>query len=165
MKIVRDLRAVQFIELSMVEGLKQAQIEAKLEVSKAEIRRWKQEQQQLRNFINKLKQKWRNNAREIPFKQFYDVLADKEECHYCGITQAQIDKLYSEDRLPESGRSKRGRTLEVERLEPKESYANVKNLAWACYWCNNAKSDLFSEEEFKAIGLIIGQVHRARLAK
>ncbi len=35
---------------------------------------------------------------------------------------------------------------------------NSKNCVFACYWCNNAKTDAFDEEQFKEIGLAIGEV-------
>jgi hypothetical protein len=37
------------------------------------------------------------------------------------------------------------------------------NLALCCYWCNNAKSDEFSAEEFQPVAEALGQVWRQRL--
>jgi hypothetical protein len=34
---------------------------------------------------------------------------------------------------------KRMRRLGLERIDPIEPYDNLKNLAWAYHWCNNAK--------------------------
>ena len=51
-------------------------------------------------------------------------------------------------------KGRRGINLEVDRIEPKELYS-PKNCILACYPCNNAKSDVFSFEEFKEIGKII----------
>jgi hypothetical protein len=164
MKIDRTNKAVQFIELNMVDGKSFAQCEKELGITTEVRKRWYDEQVPLRDFINKLKRKWRNHARDVSFKDFYEALAGDQRCHYCGITQDEIDRMYREGRLPTSGRLTRGKPLEVERLAAKESYSSLGNLAWACYWCNNAKSDLFSEEEFKPIGKAIGDVHRSRLA-
>jgi len=46
----------------------------------------------------------------------------------------------------------------LDRKDPKETYDNLDNLVWCCYWCNNAKSNFFTEEEFKPIGKSIGMV-------
>jgi hypothetical protein len=32
-------------------------------------------------------------------------------------------------------------------------YSILENLCLACYWCNNAKTNYFSFEEFKLIGV------------
>ena len=81
------------------------------------------------------------------FLKILDALDDK--CCYCGITQTQIDMMY-EQGLVETKRS-RGTSLEIERMAPNEPYNKSDNLNYACYWCNNAKTDSFSYEEFKNI--------------
>jgi hypothetical protein len=60
-------------------------------------------------------------------------------------------------------RTTRGRTLEIDRKIADESYSNIANLTYSCYWCNNAKTDTFTEEEFKIIGQAIGSVWKQRL--
>ena len=54
--------------------------------------------------------------------------------------------------------------MEVDRKKPNEEY-HIKNLALCCYWCNNAKTDEFSEEDFKVIGSVIRIVWNKRLKK
>jgi len=54
-------------------------------------------------------------------------------------------------------------SLEIDRKVATDSYSNLANLTYSCYWCNNAKTDTFSEEEFKIIGQAIGQVWQQRL--
>ncbi|KOH46766.1 hypothetical protein NC99_04170 [Sunxiuqinia dokdonensis] len=36
---------------------------------------------------------------------------------------------------------------------------------FSCYWCNNAKTDTFSSEEFKIIGKEIGKIWEKRLTE
>jgi 5-methylcytosine-specific restriction endonuclease McrA len=55
--------------------------------------------------------------------------------------------------------------LELERKKPNESYDNTDNLVLCCYWCNNAKTDEFTEEEFKEIGKVIGKIWQTRLQR
>jgi hypothetical protein len=57
----------------------------------------------------------------------------------------------------------RGKTLELDRKIPNESYNNIENLALCCYWCNNAKTDTFTHEEFLIIGKSIGTIWQQRL--
>jgi hypothetical protein len=52
---------------------------------------------------------------------------------------------------------RRGQRLEVDRTEAKEPYS-PGNCVLACYPCNNAKSDVFSYEEFLEIGKTIHRV-------
>ena len=52
--------------------------------------------------------------------------------------------------------------MEIDRKAPNQEYSD-DNCEPICYWCNNAKTDEFSAEEFKPIGMAIGNALRARL--
>ena len=54
--------------------------------------------------------------------------------------------------------------MEIDRKISEEKYDNFSNLTYACYWCNNAKTDTFTEEEFLIIGKSISYVWKQRLA-
>ena len=56
----------------------------------------------------------------------------------------------------------RGWKLEVDRLNSNFEY-NSDNCVMACYWCNNAKTDEFSKDEFKIIGNAISLVWKSRM--
>ena len=56
----------------------------------------------------------------------------------------------------------RGWNLEIDRLNSNFEY-KPDNCAMACYWCNNAKTDEFTEDEFMVIGEAIKNVWRERL--
>jgi hypothetical protein len=82
-----------------------------------------------------------------------------QKCCYCQCTKEQLEKFY---KLTNSKRyNTRGKTLEIERREDKEY--SKDNCDFACYWCNNAKSDVFSSEEFKNIGEAIGNVIKEKI--
>ncbi len=51
--------------------------------------------------------------------------------------------------------------MEVDRKISKANYS-PENCVLACYPCNNAKSDVFTYEEFIKIGREIGKVKRKR---
>jgi hypothetical protein len=82
-----------------------------------------------------------------------------QKCCYCQCTKEQLAKFY---KLTNSKRyNTRGKTLEIERREDKEYSRD--NCDFACYWCNNAKSDVFSSEEFNKIGEAIGSVIKEKI--
>jgi len=93
------------------------------------------------------------------FKKWY-INADKA-CHYCGITTEQLSLLWA--RYPNLTKRKRGKKLEIDRREPNLPYNITDNLVFSCYWCNNAKTDTFSDTEFVKIGQIIKEIWRERL--
>jgi hypothetical protein len=40
---------------------------------------------------------------------------------------------------------------------------NISDLVFSCYWCNNAKSNFFTSEEFEEIGKIIAEIIHKKL--
>ena len=87
-------------------------------------------------------------------------------CTYCGLTEKET--LIFFNRYPETTRGgKRGKRLEIDRKDPKlEDYGqDIENLALACYWCNNAKTNYFTFDEFKKIGKKIKEVQQLRINK
>ena len=112
--------------------------------------------------ITKVRDKWKAKKVDGNFWDFYNwVKTAKECCNYCGVTQIELDKLHQIG--ISNKRTKRGRTLEIDRKIPNEQYINISNLTYSCYWCNNAKTDTFTEQEFKIIGKAISTVWKKRL--
>jgi len=56
-------------------------------------------------------------------------------------------------------KGRRGISLEVDRKDGKKEYS-PGNCVLACYPCNNAKSDVFSYNEFLEIGKVISKVKK-----
>lgn len=82
-------------------------------------------------------------------------------CHYCGCTEADIKRFWE---LDKSKRKRtRGRSMEIDRKEDKPYSRD--NCVFACAYCNNAKSDVFTAKEFKSIGATIGKVIKKRINK
>jgi 5-methylcytosine-specific restriction endonuclease McrA len=70
------------------------------------------------------------------------------------------------NRYPQSTRGgRRGKRLELDRINPaiRNYGSNINNLALACYWCNNAKTNYFTYDEFKIIGEKMKVVQQARI--
>jgi len=75
----------------------------------------------------------------------------KERCNYCHITQDELFKIVSarEGNLTLNKKTKRSKgTLEIEKLDPGEGYT-IENSVLACPFCNNAKSNLISENDWR----------------
>jgi hypothetical protein len=95
------------------------------------------------------------------FKNWF--IKQEDKCIYCNLTSQETLILFNKYPLS-TRKGKRGRRLELDRINPHLGYGHsLKNLALACYWCNNAKTNYFSLKEFKQIGEIIGKVHQNRL--
>lgn len=94
------------------------------------------------------------------FQDWFNILEFNRGCTYCQLTNEQSFLIYSAQRnglrIDGTRGGKRGRRLEIDRRNPNLPYDVLENLVWCCYWCNNAKSNFFSEEEFGPIGQAIG---------
>jgi hypothetical protein len=94
-------------------------------------------------------------------EDFKDFINSKSECEYCHITEDKIKVLIDAQHLNKK-KDTRGWTLEIDRIKPNYEYTK-DNCVWCCYWCNNAKTDEFSFEEFKKIGKVIESIWKGRL--
>lgn len=99
----------------------------------------------------------------FPFSEFekiYNLDAEKRICHYCHINDREIEMLDTKRQI--KTKRPRGYMMEIDRIKPNHEYSK-DNVVLSCYWCNNAKSDEFSEPEFtNHIGPGIGKVWESR---
>ena len=116
--------------------------------------------EELKNFYNQKKYslKLEKGFKEKSFEDFYNWFNEdnfNKGCNYCGTTNDKSMQLFL--LRPQATRGgKRGKRLELDRINPHESYDNLNNLVWCCYWCNNAKTNFFTDKEFRPIGKAIG---------
>ena len=89
------------------------------------------------------------------FESWYNIQSKK--CHYCHIEEVKVQEivmrgLLTSSRFPKKGLKARGRNrgkwLEVDRKKPKMNYT-ATNCVLACYFCNNDKSDVFNEKQYR----------------
>lgn len=92
----------------------------------------------------------------------FNSLIKVDKCHYCGITKSQIQMLGTYRQL--NKKNLRGWNLEIDRLDSNFEYI-LSNCVMCCYWCNNAKTDEFTEDEFKTIAQSISSVWKVRIEK
>ncbi len=120
----------------------------------------------------KVKEKYlklRNSYREefkksiFTWEDFRDMVQNSDECHFCKISTEKIYKMGQNGLLRNKRSTTRGYSLEIDRLNPNLEYRK-NNCEMVCYWCNNAKTDEFSYEEFKRIAEGFKVVWQNRLA-
>ncbi|MBT7468882.1 MAG: hypothetical protein HN692_00575 [Candidatus Cloacimonetes bacterium] len=105
------------------------------------------------------------NEEIFPLESFitkYGMDDYDRQCKYCKITESTITKLVKNGEINTKRIYSRGRTMEIDQKEPNGGYTK-DNIALACYWCNNAKTDEFNKKEFKKIGKAIRKVWERRL--
>jgi len=90
----------------------------------------------------------------------FDKLLLINECHYCKITVDEIEQLGNRKLLFK--KNLRGWNLEIDRINSNYEYF-PENCVMSCYWCNNAKTDEFTEAEFLKIGVEIKKIWKDRL--
>jgi len=125
-----------------------------------DMKDWKENNK--KNIDSLLKHYIENTFRKVfPRKDFDQLLEPEQKCEYCHITRKQIDDLIDKRKLYKKHIT-RGWSLEIDRKEPNLEYTK-KNCVMCCYWCNNAKTDEFSYDEFKIIGNEIKKIWHDRL--
>ncbi|MBU2552932.1 MAG: HNH endonuclease [Bacteroidetes bacterium] len=98
---------------------------------------------------------------KYPVEQFQKLI-DSEKCAYCGITIPIVNELANKQELFK--KNYRGWSLEIDRKDSNLEYT-PENCVMACYWCNNAKTDEFTYNEFKIVGETIRKIWENRLRK
>jgi len=101
------------------------------------------------------------------FREFFGEDTKNRECKYCGISEADIQRLLAENKILRKNIDIRGKSMEIDRKDPKKGYIHRgeddSNIVICCYWCNNAKTDEFDAEEFEPIGEAMRKVWEKRL--
>ncbi len=92
----------------------------------------------------------------------------EQRCFYCKITSEESGRFYEIIETYRTkwrrGKNTRGKTLEIDKKENTHGYCE-SNCCLACYYCNNAKSDVFAPQEFQIIADAIGKAIRQRIHK
>lgn len=116
-----------------------------------------------KTFIDEIRIDYINNHfREIFSVSDFETLLDVDKCAYCHITKAEIIALANDGQLHK--KNYRGWCLEIDRKDSNLEYKK-ENCVMACYWCNNAKTDEFTFDEFLNVGAEIRKIWDKRLKK
>lgn len=100
---------------------------------------------------------------DLLLRMYNWYLRHPKYCHYCGLTIKDMEALHEVPGFINKRDATRGYSLEIDRKISYLPYDNIDNLTLACYWCNNAKTDTFTENEFLQIGRMFNQVWFHRL--
>ena len=114
------------------------------------------------NLYNELLNRYKKQFENIFSISDFNTMLDQKSCAYCGISVDQIKELGESGLLHNKRSEKRGYTLEIDRKIPNLEYTS-DNCCMSCYWCNNAKTDEFSQHEFKEIARGINHAWNHRL--
>ncbi|MFW5803636.1 MAG: hypothetical protein ACOCWG_00225 [bacterium] len=85
-----------------------------------------------------------------------------DTCGYCKITLETINLLVNKKKIFKKP-YQRGYSMEIDRRKPNLEYT-AENCVPCCYWCNNAKTDEFTDDEFISIAKEIRKSLENRLA-
>lgn len=101
----------------------------------------------------------------ISQSEFRDLFTSQRElsCEYCLTTETQFQQLIKAGQIKTKRLSTRGTTFEIDCRTPHLGYTRG-NLAICCYWCNNAKTDEFTKDEFLPVAKALGQIWQQRLS-
>lgn len=116
-----------------------------------DVQRLNEECKEYRTDIQSIREKFNStNERKEGFggnfENFYIWYKKQDKkCFYCGVTAETLQSLFKSKKLSST---KFNATLHIERLKPKEPYS-PENTKLACSLCNNAKSDLISQENYE----------------
>lgn len=157
----------EFLVRVALEGHTFDQVASDLGVDRKNLTQWEKDHKERYRQLAKARQVYRRkDFTTISPRQFLKWFEESERrCRYCKITEEEIKLLKEHGEIKTKRWTTRGRTLEIERREPNEKYDNINNLTYCCYWCNNAKTDEFSEAEFVYIGQLIGNNWNKRLSR
>lgn len=152
----------KFLQLAVIEGKTYPEIEKILGIPRKEFAPWWEELKDERLKITQIRSLWKQKCPELTYMEFATWYQQAEkQCYYCGLDDQETAKLW--ERHPDLTKRTRGRVLEIDRISPNKPYNDFDNLVFACYWCNNAKTDTFTGEEFKKVGKVFREIWEDRL--
>lgn len=153
-----------FIELAVVQQVSYKEISETMKIPSPTLSQWWAELKEIREQVSTIRKVWKKKCESLSFWDFYQWFSETPRgCHYCGITETDVAQLINKKKIDTKRITTRGKSLEIERLSPNEKYDNTLNLVYCCYWCNNAKTDEFTAQEFAPIGKEIAKIWQARI--
>jgi len=155
----------RYLELLIEKQFSFDRISNELGIDRKVVSKWYEELRPEREALAKVRTIWLTKGlQDIPLMDFNEWYNNNRKCYYCGITEDEIKILFEKEQV--HTKRNRGKKLEIDRKIPELSYKDdIKNLVHSCYWCNNAKTDAFTAEEFKEVGKAISIIWQRRLQK
>lgn len=146
----------KFFELHVLDGMKYDEVSKILEVDRKQFTSWYEDLRPQREAADKARRLFNNKLKNGDFKYFKDkgfrffyewYKNQPRRCYYCGVNEDTLSQLFTKGILRSERR--RGKSLELERLNAKSNQYTPKNCVFACYFCNNHKSDIITAKDQK----------------
>jgi 5-methylcytosine-specific restriction endonuclease McrA len=155
-----------FMDLAVIHQMKYTSIERMMHVERRQLKKWWEDLKDQREDLAKIRDIWYRKCKELDFWDFHKWYIESErKCFYCGISDDEIDTLINNKKIVTEKLVTRGKCLEIERRLPNLAHETVNNLIFTCFWCHNAKTDEFTDVEFRAIGKEIAGIWRQRMER
>lgn len=122
-----------------------------LKISKQELAELRAEFREFNSLYSRYFNEQRQEIFQYPDKLLKWYNDQNQSCHYCDVSQNQLLKIVQSRKgnLTLNQKTKRSKgTLEIEKLDPNIGYT-FENSVLACPFCNNAKSNLISEGDWR----------------
>lgn len=154
--MTRKLTPEEFLALHLTEGKSYQYIADKYKEDRKTLSKWWADNLEIRNLIKKSNQIFNNKKNRDDFTKFQKLgkrgffewyKRQPRHCHYCGTKEEHLQELFNTQTL--SSKRKRGPSLELERRDSDRNEYSPENCVLACYFCNNHKSDVISEDDHK----------------
>lgn len=159
-----SLTPEKFLILHLIDGKSYQDISDTYGIDRSSLSEWWESNSLTRNLIKKSNQLFNNKKGRSDFGEFEKLGREvfyfwykKQDkvCFYCGTSEDMLRALFEKEL---STKRKRGKSLELERRDSTSNQYSPENCVLACYFCNNHKSDIISEEDhIKYFAKPIGQ--------
>ncbi len=116
------------------------------------------------DLINSLKKKYRDEFEKVFPRKEFEKLINQKKCGYCKLGIDDFNNFRKKELIRKKQLTRGWDKLEIDRKYPNLEYTK-ENTVMSCYWCNNAKTDEFTAEEFEKIAMSIKNVWLERLKK
>ncbi len=138
-------------ELKNIYGSIDGYIAKKIGISINEVAAIRQNLQEEIDNIQEIYNKF-NEKRKEGFKTFEVFLEwyrnQDRKCYYCQTSEELLKNLFKNGVFNPKKKAWTKGSLQIEKRDPNVEYSE-DNCVLACVFCNNAKSDLMTDEEFK----------------
>ena len=118
-----------FLPRAIIRQEKYETISKQMGVNRQTLSQWWEELKKEWEELSAIRQLWRSKLNDPEsvtdtFEEFHQwYLETDRNCYYCGISEEQIERLWKLN--PELTKWKRGKTLEIDRMKPNESYEDT----------------------------------------
>ena len=122
----------EFLYRAIIKQENYTTISNEMKVDRKTLSSWWEDLKIEREELSAIRQLWRSklNKQELvkdTFKNFHSWYSSTHRnCHYCGISEEQIQQLWELD--PELTKRKRGKSLEIDRKMPNETYEDTQTF-------------------------------------